>query len=118
MNDYYGTPREFLNKAKQANKDLILCIDVKGGMYLKRHNDKQKVITIFVNAPNTKELLGRLKKRKEPVGNIKKRIKLAKKELQFTKEYDYLIINQNLRNSLKLLEVVLLAERLRRNLKW
>lgn len=116
-NNYYGTPKDFLKRAKKENKDLILCIDVKGGMYLKKNINREKIATIFVSVPSTKELLGRLKKRKEPAANIKKRIKLAKKELQFIKEYDYLIINQNITNALKLLEAILITERLRRNLK-
>lgn len=113
LNAYYGTPKYFLQKAKEQHKDLILCIDVKGGMYLKRKLKKGKVVTVFITAPTEEELSRRLRKRGDSA-IVKKRISLAKKELQFAKVYDYLIINQNLKDAVKLLEAVLIAERLRR----
>ncbi|RKY31209.1 MAG: guanylate kinase [Candidatus Omnitrophota bacterium] len=107
LDDFYGTPRFFLEEAKRRGKNLILCIDVKGGKYLKSKLKKDKIITIFITVPHREELLCRLKKRKENSQNIKKRISLAKKELQFLKFYDYLIVNQNIRESVKKLEEIL-----------
>ncbi len=113
LNDYYGTPRYFLKEAQKKRRDLILCIDVKGGMYLKKRIKKDKIVTIFIGVPTQGELSRRLRKRGDSK-IIKKRIALAKKELQFAKVYDYLIINQNLQSALKLLERVLITERLQR----
>jgi len=56
----------------------------------------------------------RLKKRIEKETVIAKRIKLAKKELQISKMYDYLIINQRVTVTLKILETILFAEGFRR----
>ncbi len=113
LNDYYGTPKYFLQEAKRQKKDLILCIDVKGAVYLRRRLRRDKITTVFITAPTEEELSRRLCKRGDSA-IVKKRLSLAKKELQFVKVYDYLIINQNLKNALKLLEAVLIAERLRR----
>jgi len=113
LNDYYGTPKYFLEEAGSQGKDLILCIDVKGGMYLERNAKRDKIATIFISAPTAVELSRRLRKRGDSA-IVGKRAALAKKELQFVKVYDYLIINQNLKEALRLLEAVLIAERLRR----
>ncbi len=107
LEDYYGTPRRYYLEAKKKKKDLILCIDVKGGMYLKDKLKDDKIITIFISTPKEKDLLERLKKRIEDEDFIHKRIKLAEKELHFSKHYDYVIINKDLKESLKKLEEIL-----------
>ncbi|MCM8824109.1 MAG: guanylate kinase [Candidatus Omnitrophica bacterium] len=114
LGDYYGTPKYFLTKAKKLGKNLILCIDVKGGMYLRKILKNNKLVNIFISVPDKNVLYERLKKRAENKEIIKKRINLAKKELQFIKKYDYLIINENLKDSLKFLEAILIAESIRR----
>jgi guanylate kinase len=109
LDNYYGTPKYFYTKSLRGKKDLILCIDVKGGMYLKKHLKPAKIITLFISAPTEKDLYHRLGKRVERQETIDKRIKLAKKELRFSKYYDRLIINKDLKTSLKTLEEILLA---------
>jgi len=110
LHDYYGTPKYFLNQAKKERKSLLLCIDVKGGIHLKKHIKKNKVITIFVSAPNSKELQRRLQKRVEKDTFIKERLELAKKELQFGRDYDYLLVNRNIGKSIKELTAILLGK--------
>ncbi|MDP2923261.1 MAG: guanylate kinase [Candidatus Omnitrophota bacterium] len=109
LENYYGTPKYFYVNAKKEKKDLILCIDVKGGMYLKKKHRAGRIITIFVRAPNKKELKRRLKQRVEQKDSIVKRVSLAKKELQFSKYYDYVMVNQDLQTSVKILEDIFLA---------
>lgn len=115
LDDYYGTPKHFLKTTQQQSKNLIVCIDVKGGAYLKKHFKKDDVVTVFISAPNKKDLSRRLEKRAENKASIEKRIKLAKKELQFIKDYDYLIINQDLKLAVELLENILITEILGRS---
>ncbi|OQX81072.1 MAG: guanylate kinase [Candidatus Omnitrophica bacterium 4484_70.1] len=110
LDDYYGTPRYFLKKAKKEGKDLILCIDVKGGKYLKKNFKEGKIITIFISV-DKKELYYRLKKRKEK--RLKEKLKLAEKEMEYLNYYDYLVVNENVEKSLKDLEAILKAERLK-----
>ncbi|MEI8349388.1 MAG: guanylate kinase [Candidatus Omnitrophota bacterium] len=111
LNNYYGTPRYFYTDAAKGKKDLILCIDVKGGMYLKKQRNLGKIITLFISAPTEGDLCQRLEKRVEKKETIAKRIELAKKELQFAKYYDALIINKDIHASLRKLENILLAEK-------
>lgn len=109
LNYHYGTPKLFYALAKCKGKGLAIVIDVKGGMYLKRNFKSAKIITVFVAAPNEKELYARMKKRAESKGTIEERVKLAKKELQFSRYYDYVIINKNIRGTVKKLKEIILA---------
>lgn len=114
VDDYYGTPRFLYALAKQQQKDLILCIDVKGGVYLKKNLKQGTIVTIFISAPSERDLYRRLEIREEKQEVIEKRIGLAKKEMQFSKDYDYLIVNHEIKKTLKILEAVLLGEKFRR----
>ena len=83
-------------------------------MNLRKNFKQGRTVTIFISAPTEKELQARLKKRTEKPEMIKKRINLSKKELQSAQYYDYVIINQDLRTTLNILESILLAEKFRR----
>ena len=111
LDNHYGTPKIFFALAKAQKKDLILCIDVKGGLYLKESRKTGKITTIFVAAPTKKELYRRMQKRSEAKGIMRKRIKLAAQELEYVKQYEYLITNKTINNSLKTLEGILLKAR-------
>ena len=107
LDNYYGTPKLFYSIAKAKKKGLVLVIDVKGGMYLKRSAKAGKIITIFLAAPNEKELYKRMEKRAESKKIMKQRIELAKKELQSSKCYDYVVINKTIDKTLKELRNIL-----------
>lgn len=108
LDNYYGTAKYFYDEAAKKNKNLILCIDVKGGLYLKKRKKEGKIITLFIAAPSELDLFKRLKKRTEAMETIQKRIALAKKEMKVSKLYDSIIINKDLDKSIKELEEVLL----------
>ena len=105
--NYYGTPKLFLNFAKKLKKDLALCIDVKGGMYLKKNLKADKIVTIFITVPNEKDLLRRMKKREDEPAAVKKRFDLAKEEMKYAKKYDHIIINRTLKKALKETEAII-----------
>ena len=109
LDNYYGTPKFFYEQALKNSKHLILCIDVKGGMYLKKKCKLGKIIALFIAAPSELDLLERLKKRVEKKKTIEERIKLAKKEMELSKDYDAVIINKDLRTCLHSLEKILLV---------
>jgi len=106
---YYGTSKLFFTLAKKKKKDLVLCLDVEGTAYLKKNFKGGKIITVFISAPNKKELYERMKKRDETKDAIKKRVELAKKEVKFSKEYDFVIINKDIKSTLKKLEKIILT---------
>ena len=114
LEDYYGTPYQLYTKALQQNKGLIICIDVKGGKYLKKSFKKDKIVSIFIAPPQEKELYRRMSKRGETKETIRKRAILAKKEMAYMKYYNYLVINDKIKGSVDSLEAILRAEQLRR----
>jgi len=110
LGNYYGTPKIFHALAKAEGKNLILCIDVKGGLYLKKNYKAGRIITIFIAAPNQRELYLRMKKRDENKKVMRQRVRLAEKELCCAKQYDYLVTNKNIASTLKRLEEILLKK--------
>ncbi|MBU2101779.1 MAG: guanylate kinase [Candidatus Omnitrophota bacterium] len=107
--NYYGTPKFFYAQAIAENKSLILCIDVKGGMYLKKSPRVGTINTIFITAPTDKELYRRLAGRAESKEFIKRRLVLAKEELKYARYYDYVVVNSTVKTALVDLEKVLCA---------
>lgn len=101
LDNYYGTPKYFLERASKEKKGLILCIDVKGAQNLIRKFKKVNWVTIFISVKSLSDLKHRLERRGEDKNHIFKRLELAKKELQFSKNYDYLLINQDLKKTVE-----------------
>jgi len=101
----YGTTRAFVEGQMKTGKDVILDIDVQGA-----HQVKSKVegsTAIFVLPPSFAELERRLKARMlEPDDVIRRRLEIAKGEILFYRDYDYIIINDILENSILLLESI------------
>ena len=111
--DLYGTPRRFVGGAISKGKDIILSIDVKGAMAVKKiYKD---AVLIFLLPPSMKILEKRLKGRKsEGREMVFKRLRAAQKELSYLNRYDYKIVNANLAKAVKTLKAVITAERNRR----
>lgn len=112
--NYYASAKAFYAKAQKAKKDLILCIDVNGGLRLKKILSEGNIATIFISAPSEHDLYKRLEKRVENKRVIAKRIALAKKELSSSQKYDYFVINKEVIPTIKILEAILVAEKIRR----
>ncbi|MCQ9204976.1 MAG: guanylate kinase [Omnitrophica bacterium] len=106
LNQEYGTPNLFYLLARKKNKGLILCIDVKGGMYLKKKVKAGRIVTVFVGAPTKEELYRRMKDRAETKSIMKEKVKLAKEELKVSSNYDFLIINKDLKMAVKELQKI------------
>ena len=98
----YGTPRDFLEQALRKGSNIILCLDIRGALFIKK-TYPHRAITIFVMPPS----LGIAKKRilsrsaQTQPGEINKRIQLANKELGYANQYDYCLINDNLNKAIK-----------------
>ncbi len=109
-NNFYGTHKnEWLN-AKKRGFDLILDIDVKGGMKLKRAF--KDAVMIFILPPSFKELLKRIKKRGvEKDFDIVTRFKTALRELDFAKKYQYNIINEEVEEAVNEVKKIIAASK-------
>ncbi len=107
---YYGTPREFIEKQLSEGRIIILDIDVRGAMQLKKA-ELPRAIFIFIKTPTFSELKKRLIQRGlDAKKTIDLRLKNAKNELKFAKNYDYVIINDKLPKAIKETQAVILKE--------
>jgi len=101
----YGTSRGFVQEQIASGHDVILDIDVQGAKQVK--SKVHDAIAIFVMPPSFKELQRRLKARMlEADEVIRRRLEIAKAEIRYYREYDYVIINDILENSIRLLESI------------
>ena len=112
--NYYGTPKSFIEESVKSGKDVILEIEVQGAAQIKAAYPE--AIFIFVIPPTLKELENRLIGRNTETDEIiKKRLQRAKEELYLYKEYDYVIINDNIERAADYIEQIVCAEKLRSN---
>ena len=111
----YGTSEKFLNEViKDGEKDVLLEVDVKGGIEIKKKCPQQAVL-VFLLPPSWKELEKRLSKRGTEEEEVKERIERAKKEVKYAPYYDYIVINNDINRTLKNLLVIIKAEHYRTN---
>jgi guanylate kinase len=112
--NYYGTPREPVEKALAEGRDVLFDIDWQGTRQLldKMRDD---VVTVFVLPPSADELKARLERRAEDSAEvISHRLQNAAEEISHWQEYDYILVNRDLDDSFTRLRAILTAERLKR----
>ncbi len=108
----YGTSTKRLLEISKRGYDIILDIDTQGAMQMKRRF--KNGIYIFILPPSMKILEKRLRARmSELTQEIKNRLEKAKEEIVNYKNYDYIVINDNLKKALRELESIVIARRLR-----
>lgn len=99
--NYYGTSLKPINKALEEKKLVIFDIDVQGHELVRNKLDSI-VTSVFITTPSLKVLEDRLNSRNTDNKDvIENRIKNAKAEVEYFRDYDYLIINDNLEESSK-----------------
>ena len=112
---FYGTLKnEVLSKINNG-KDVIVDIDWQGTRQIEKSlpND---IVKVFILPPSMKELENRLGKRaSENKENFAKRMSEAKKEISHYKEYDFIVVNDDLQIAVNQIKSILFSERLRRN---
>lgn len=106
----YGTPRKFVERNLARGVNVLLSIDVKGAMKIRRAYKKNSVL-IFIVPPSLKLLKTRLHLRKtDAPEEVKRRLSLAKKEMAYKDRYDYRIVNDKLDDAYKTLKRIVLKE--------
>jgi guanylate kinase len=111
---YYGTPREPVEAALKAGRDVLFDIDWQGTQQL-QEKGRDDLVTVFILPPSTRDLEKRLKTRAQDSPDIvAKRMAKASDEMSHYAEYDYTIINRDIATSLMELKSILTAERLKR----
>ncbi len=109
----YGTHRSEAEAASREGKDLLLDIDVQGGLQVKEK--RPDAVLVFILPPSLEELLRRLEKRAgEPGFDLRRRLRTAMRELDTCGSYDYTILNKDLDEAVGQVRCILEAARLRR----
>ncbi|MEE9301130.1 MAG: guanylate kinase [Alphaproteobacteria bacterium] len=111
---YYGTPREEVEAALALGRDIMFDVDWQGAQQL-GEAARADLVTVFILPPSTEELERRLKARaQDPPEVVVARMSRAADEMSHWSEYDYIVINDDLEESVRRVCAVLAAERLRR----
>jgi len=116
--NYYGTARSVLQQAKDRGNDVLLDIDVQGERQVKQK--MPDAVSIFVLPPSRAELESRLRKRSLSEGmhneeTIRRRLDTARREIENYPNYDFILINDRLEESVDRLQAIVLAERIQRS---
>tara|TARA_Y100000591_G_scaffold327577_1_gene352329 strand:+ start:529 stop:1152 length:624 start_codon:yes stop_codon:yes gene_type:complete len=97
FDNYYGSSEDLVIKKLKKGKNVIFDIDWQGTRQIKNKKLKYKLLTIYILPPSKEELVKRLIRReKKNMKTVKKRMKEFNKDLMRWKEYDYVVINDDL----------------------
>ena len=112
--NFYGTPREPVETALEAGRDYLFDIDVQGTLQVYQEM-RSDVASVFILPPSIPELIGRLHRRAEDdETTIQKRLASAAKEIAHWRDFDYVLVNDDLDRTFAGLQAILAAERLKR----
>jgi guanylate kinase len=112
--NYYGTPRRPVELALQEGRDVLFDIDWQGTQQIVE-NARSDAVTVFILPPSTKELERRLNARaQDPADVVASRMAKASDEMSHYTEYDYIIVNADIDESVAEVQAILVAERLKR----
>lgn len=100
VENYYGTPRDYVEEQMAAGKDVLLEIEIQGALKVKKRFTD--AVLIFVLPPSVEELYRRLKNRgTETEDVIRKRMSRAREEAGVIGKYDYIVINDEIEESVR-----------------
>ncbi|MFH1457662.1 MAG: guanylate kinase [Candidatus Omnitrophota bacterium] len=108
---YYATPKDFVDKQLGQGKHIVLCLELKGALAVKRLYP-ENTVTVFVTPPSLKTLQHRIGKRcyKTKKEEIRERLKLARQEILDSCRYDYCLVNNNLVRAVKSFKDIIINE--------
>lgn len=113
--NYYGTPRDPVEAALARGKDVLFDIDWQGAEQV-MSKARGDAVSIFILPPSMSELQSRLVRRAEDSEEvIARRLKNALEEIPHWKDYDYVLVNDDLQHAFAQVRAILHAERKRRD---
>ena len=114
FDNYYGTGRPVTERLLASGLDVVLVIDVQGAAQVRQR--KPDAISIFMLPPSFAALERRLRGRsKDAEDAIVHRLEVARSEISHFREYDYVVVNDEIAPCLDRLRSIIVAERLRRD---
>lgn len=112
--NYYGTPKAYVEELLNSGKDCILEIDPQGAMLVREAMDD--AVLVYVMPPSMEELRNRLTGRgTETPEQVEKRMSCAMSEMEYRDKYDYIIVNDEVPKAAAKMEAIMLAEKCRSN---
>jgi guanylate kinase len=112
VGNYYGTPKEYVEKQIEQGKIVVLEIEVYGALQVKEKFPA--AVLIFLMPPDLPELAARLTKRgTEDAVTIEARLKKALEEVPLINRYNYLVINDDIPEAVKKIDAIVMAERMK-----
>jgi len=114
FDNYYGTTRAPVDKALQEGRDVLFDVDWQGADALRKAAEED-VVSVFVLPPSADALEERLKTRAQDSPDVvTRRMRGASNEIQHWDEYDYVLVNFDVDQSVAAVHAILAAERLKR----
>ncbi len=114
VSNYYGTPEEPVDRMLEQGYDVILEIEVQGGLQIMER--RPDAISVFIAAPSFEVLAQRLRGRGDTAEDvILERLETAKREYRTAKQYQYVIVNDRLEDAVDDIAAILRANALRAN---
>jgi guanylate kinase len=114
FDNYYGTPSEPVMEGLANGQDVLFDIDWQGTQQLAERAAKD-LVRVFILPPSTAELERRLRSRaQDPEDVVQARMAKAADEMSHWAEYDYIVVNHEVEESLAQVQAILTAERLKR----
>lgn len=112
VNNYYGTPLDYVEDMLERGKDVFLEIEVKGAIQVREKMPDG--VFIFLTPPSLEELENRLVGRgTDATDVIAKRIQTAKEEMELLEHYDYAVENDNVETAVEKIKAIIQTEHLR-----
>ncbi len=109
VGNFYGTPREYVYKAMNQGRDVILDIEIQGALQVAQK--MPDAVRIFIAPPSWSELERRLTDRgTDSPEKIQKRLLRAKVEVQTAHTYNYFVINDTVEDAVRELDAIMIAE--------
>jgi guanylate kinase len=111
---FYGTAHKQLQAAQEEGKDILLDIDVQGHKQVRQQ--LAEAVSVFILPPSFEELSRRLRNRRaNSQQDIERRLQTAREEIAHWSEYEYLVVNDHLRDATQALRAIVQAARFRRS---
>ena len=105
----YGTPRQFIDKAMEQGRDVILDIEIQGAEQV--HQKRPDTVRIFIAPPSWDELERRLIGRgTEDMDKVRSRLQRGKEEFLVAKDFDYFVINDTVDRAVEEISAIMCAE--------
>ena len=112
--NFYGTPRDPVDEALEGGRDMLFDVDYQGARQM-RERVPDDMVSVFILPPSMRELKQRLRRRAEDSEeSMRRRLVTARTELEQWRDYDYVVVNDDLQRAFEGVRAIVTAERARR----